>query len=158
MAMTLDGTVLQKLAEWRPGDGRQTLNVADEQAGWAVSLAADRHDDLGTVLWEMTLRRLTPAAKSDLEGWANRVVNRATGLLEPLKVVEIDQQRDEALLRSHQPRRRAQDLFYYEILLKGSRQASVCRYRGSDAGPREQVPFTLTHEALAKLTADLAAD
>jgi hypothetical protein len=160
MAMTLNATVLQKLADWHPPrDRRQTVALTDELSGWSVSITADRHDDLSTLVWEMSVQRLNPSAQRGLEGWANRVVSRATGLLELLRIVEIDVQRNEALLRSSEPTRRGQDLFYYEILLKGDREGIVRRYRGSQDGERrQQVCFTLTHEALAKLAADLASD
>src|SRR5262245_51864648 len=139
MAMTLNGTVLRKLAEWHPPrDGRRTLAISEEGSGWTVSITADRHDDLSTVVWEMTMRRLTSTGEGALESWANRVVSQATGLLEPLKVVEIDVQRNEALLRSKEPTRRGQDLFYYELLLKGNREATVRRYRASEVGEQRQ--------------------
>ncbi len=44
--MTLDAMLLQKLSEWKPGRGRQTLNLTDAASGWTVSLAADRCDEL----------------------------------------------------------------------------------------------------------------
>ena len=159
--MTLDETVLQKLADWRPLRGsRQTLAVPDEGSGWAVTLVVDRHDELSSALWEIGLRRVAPArGQVTLQSWANGVASRVTGLLEPLRVLEIDVERNEALLRSNQPSRRSDDLFYYEVLLKGTRAAGVRRYQGNPGGGRrEQVPFVLTHETLAKLVADLAGD
>jgi hypothetical protein len=161
--MTLDATLLARLAKWRPGGGRQTLNVPNEGSGWGVSLTADRADDVGCLVWEMTVRRAAPAAGGDaaaLKGWAERVARRATGLLESLKVVEVDAARDEAILRSDEPARRGEDLFYYEVHLKGSGSAAVRRYQGArtGAGRREQVGFAVTHEALAKLAADLTAE
>ena len=158
--MTLDETVLQKLADWQPPRGsRQTLAVADEGSGWAVSLTVDRHDDLSSALWEIHLQRVVAApAGLTLEGWANGVTQRVTGLLEPLWVLEIDVQRNEALLRSNEPSRRNADLFYYEVLLKRTQAAIVRRYQASPGGGRrEQVPFVLTHEVLAKFVRDLAA-
>jgi hypothetical protein len=158
--MTLDETVLQKLADWHPTRGkRQTLAVPDEGSGWAANLVVDRHDELSSALWEVDIRRVAaPPAGMTLDGWANSVASRVTGLLEPLKVLEIDAERNEALLRSNQPSRRSDDLFYYEVLLKGIKAASVRRYQGNPGGGRrEQVPFVLTHEAVAKLVGDLAA-
>ena len=159
--MTLDETVLRKLAEWHPPRGsRQTLAVPDEGSGWAVALTIERHDDLSSALWELSLQRVAAAkAATRLPDWANRVAGRVTGLLEPLRVLEVDVQRDEALLRSNEPARRSDELFYYEVLLKGTRRATVIRYQATpEGGRREQIPFTLTHEALAKFVADLAAD
>jgi hypothetical protein len=161
--MTLDDIVLQKLTEWRPpSNDRHTLTIPDEQSGWSVGVTVDRHDDLGCALWEMTLRRTRQPSESSadaLEAWAHRAAGRVTGLLEPLRVIEIDRPRGEALLRSQDPSRRSDNLYYYEILLKGTREATLRRYRTQPlGGRREQIPFTLTHEALAKVTADLAAE
>jgi hypothetical protein len=161
--MSLNATLLEKLAEWRPGAGRQTLNVPDEGAGWTVSVTADRADELGCLVWEMTLRRSAPLPGGDaqaLRAWGDRIAARARGLLETLKVVEVDAERDEAILRSDTPTAKGEDRFYYEVHLKGSGAADVRRYRGSLAatGKREQVAFALTHEALARLAADLTAD
>jgi hypothetical protein len=160
--MTLDEIVLQKLTDWRaPSQDRHTCSVVDESSGWAIAFTVDRHDDLSSALWEVTLRRTRAAADSSsaaLEAWAHAAADRVTGLLEPLRVVEIDRPRSEALLRSEDPSRRGGNLYYYEVLLKSTQEAVMRRYRAQPTnGPREQIPFTLTHEALAKVTSDLAA-
>jgi hypothetical protein len=159
MPMTLENTVLQKLAEWPPASGRRTLNLPAE-GSWAVAVTADRHDELGCLLWELNLHRGGPApAGSTLSAWAERVAGRATGLLEPLKVVEVDAERGEALLRSDQPTQRGEKLYYYEVLLKNTKAALVRRFQALPGnGRRDQVPFALTNEVLAKFVADLAAD
>jgi hypothetical protein len=161
--MTLEAKLLARLAEWRPGPGRQTLNVPDESSGWAAALTADRCDELGCLVWEMTLRRAAPLAGGDaaaLRAWGDRIAARARGLLESLKVVEVDAERDEAILRSDSPAAKGDDRFYYEVHLKGAGVAAVRRYRGSLAGngKREQVAFALTHETLAKLAGDITAE
>ena len=72
----------------------------------------------------MTLRRSTPLAGGDaaaLRAWADRIAGRARGLLEPLKVIEVDAERDEAILRSDTPAAQGEDRFYYEVHLKGTR-------------------------------------
>jgi hypothetical protein len=158
--MNLDEILVGKLADWRPA-GRQTLHVAPEGAGWALTVSADRSDELGCLLWELTLRRTTPAAGDQtVKTWADRAAQRVTGLLEPLKVVEVDDLRNEALLRSREAARRGDDLFYYELLLKGTSEALLRRYRAAALpnSRREQVAFPLTHEAVAKLVGDLTAD
>src|SRR6516162_347098 len=108
--MNLEEAVLEKLAEWKPPSGRQTLNLPDRGSGWAVAVTADRHDELGSLVWELTLRRVrTPAAGAGtLADWAHGAAERVTGLLEPLRVVEIDPQRNEALLRSEEPGKRGE--------------------------------------------------
>jgi hypothetical protein len=158
--MTLGETLLQRLADWRP-QGRHTLTAAPEGAGWTAAVTADRADEVGCLLWELTLRRTAPpAAGWSVQAWAGRVAGRVTGLLEPLAVYEVDALRDEALLRSDEPAQRGEALFYYELLLKGSGEALLRRYRAAHNGQarREQATFALTHEALAKLASDLTAD
>src|SRR5262249_48481147 len=115
---------------------------------------------LGSALWEVSLQRVARArGEVTLESWAKGIASRVTGLLEPLQVLEIDVQRNEALLRSNEPTRRSSDLFYYELLLKGTQGAILRRYQANPSGGhREQVPFVLTHEVLAKLIGDVAAD
>ena len=158
--MSLAETLLEKLADWRP-PGRQTLAVAPEGAGWTVAVTADRCDEVGCLLWELTLRRTSPPAGGwSVGAWAERAAGRVTGLLEPLEVLEVDTLRDEALLRSDEPAHRGEQLFYYELLLKGSGEALLRRFQAAPNGQarRQQVTFALTHEALAKLASDLAAD
>src|SRR5262245_15112370 len=119
--MTLENTLLQKLGEWRPvGEGRHTLAATDEAAGWTAAVTADRQDQIGCVVWEMTLRRTTPAAcgAAALRAWADRAAANVKGLLEALAVVEVDAARGEALLRSGDPSRRGEAVAYYEVRLK----------------------------------------
>ena len=155
--MTLNDTLLQKLAEWRFDNERQTLTVVHPETGWSAGVVADCADRVGCQLWELNLNR-PEAASADLKTRAERLVGRATGLLDPLRLIEVDAERETALLRSAAPQKRGDDLFYYEVLLQ-NRGAGLRRYQSStQGGTRQQLAFALTHEALAKLAADLAAD
>jgi hypothetical protein len=156
--MTLDETLLSKLNKWKPaGDGRQMLAIPDEGSGWSATVSADRCDDLSVAAWELTLRR-TAGAVPDLRAWADCVATRVTGLLEPLRVVEVDPARSEAQLRSHKPTQRGDQRAYYEVMLTGGGDATLRRYQVAEGTGlhREQVAFALTHEALAKAAADIA--
>ncbi|HBI45282.1 MAG TPA: hypothetical protein DDY78_20875 [Planctomycetales bacterium] len=155
--MTLEETLLQKLADWRFDNGRQTLTVAHPETGWSAAVVADFADRVGCQLWELNLNRPETAPSGDLKSRAERLAGRATGLMEPLRLIEVDVQGDAALLRSAAPQKRGDDLFYYEVLLR-SAGAGVRRYQSSAKGARQQVAFPLTHEATAKLAADLTAD
>ena len=158
--MTLEETLLQKLAEFRPqGSDRQNLAVSDDETGCSITLSIDRNDDLSCALWEMSQRSRSPLSERglDLKRWADKVAGQVRGLLEPLRVIEIDDRRDEALIRSDEPTARKDERYYYELRLDGSGSALVRRYCGTtEVGRRRQVAFTLTHEAVAKLAADLA--
>jgi hypothetical protein len=156
--MTLAETLLQRLAKWRPDSDRQTLDVTDPQSGWIARLEADHVETLGCRLWELTLKPSQPANDVDLASCADRAAGRVTGLLEPLRVVEVDRTRGLAQLRSDRPGQRADGQFYYEVLLHADGTTQLRRYQAPDKDQprRRQVAFTLTHEALAKLVADLA--
>jgi hypothetical protein len=138
------------------------LTVPDDDAGWQVNLTADRAEQLGCLVWEMNLRRSQPTASDAqaLRAWADRVARRVTGLLETLKVVEVDAAQHTAMLRSEAPAAKGDELHYYEVLLRGTVEATVRRYRGSrqPSTPRTQIGFALTHEAIVKLADDLTAE
>jgi hypothetical protein len=155
--MTLAESLLPKLSEWQPaGAGRHSLS--ETPAGWTVHVAADKADSLSCLVWELTLTRATDApAGLTLQGWTDGVADRVGGLLEDLKVYEIDTTRDEAVLRSDAPTARGEKLAYYEVRLHGLTRAVVRRFAATKAVPgREQVAFALTHEILARLAGDIA--
>lgn len=159
--MTWNDTILQKLADWRPEPtGRQVLAIADEGFGWTVAITADRNDEVGCLLWEVTLRRTSAKGAESLQAWAEEIAGRVTGLVEPLKVIEVDLPRNEAMLRSARPHERAHQLYYFEVILKGTNEATLCRYQAShETGKtRAQVSAPLTHEVLARVIADLAGE
>jgi hypothetical protein len=157
--MNLGEQLLRKLASWRPESARQTAAVEDDQAGWKVSLTADSVDTIGCRLWEVGLDRTSPLPNPPpLKEQAERIAGRVTGLLEPLRLVEIDPQGDVAQLRSGQPARQGDEVAYYEVLRRRDGTTRLGRFQASATTPgkRDQVPFNLTHEALAKLVGDLA--
>jgi hypothetical protein len=157
--MTLAETLLPRLSNWRPaGDGRHSLSESFLDAGWTVRLTADRADSLSCLVWELTLDRTSDApAGLTLKAWAAGVANRVAGLLEDLKLIEVDDVRQEALLRSETPAARGTAVAYYEVKLHGLNRAVVRRYAASrTAGGRDQVAFALTHEVIAKLAGDVA--
>ena len=79
------------------------------------------------------------------------------GLLERLKVHEVDETANTALLRSDTPTVKNDVAGYYEVVLTGTEKASVARYAADKAAgtKRQRVPFALTHEATAKLADDI---
>jgi hypothetical protein len=157
--MTLTESLLPKLSEWRPaGAGRHSWSAAVPEAGWTVHLTADKADTLSCLVWELTLARTGELPEGlTLRAWAEGVAARATGLLEPLKLLEVDDERNEALLRSDAPAKKGERVAYYEVRLFGLNRAVVRRFAADrTASGREQVAFALTHEVLAKLAGDIA--
>jgi hypothetical protein len=155
--MSLDALLLEKLVKWRSASGRATLEASGD--GFTAAVAVECVDTVGCRLWELSLRPAAETAPVELKTWAEQLCQRVTGLLEPLSLVEVDALSNVALLRSEQPGQLGQDRFYYEVLLHGDGGSVVRRYQApnTDKPRRQQVAFTLTHEALAKLVGDLTA-
>src|ERR1700722_5286087 len=98
--MTLAENLLPKLSDWRPsGDGRHSWAGAFPASGWTVRLAADKTDTLSCLVWELTLTRTAePPRDLTLQSWTSQIAAKATGLLEPLKLHEVDATSQEAIL------------------------------------------------------------
>ena len=155
--MSLENKLLQKLAETKPVGERHELTISE--GAWTAHLTYDRRDELSGRLWEAALHR-NAVGTGNVQAWAERIAQRVAGLLESIKVVEVDAVRQQALLRSSAPTAKGEALFYYEILLRGTANAVIHRYQASQqiGKKREQVAFALTHETLAKLVADVTAE
>jgi hypothetical protein len=151
--MKLNETIFRQLDEWQPPEGRSTLDV--KEGNVSVGITADRNDELGTLAWEVALKR--PAAAGTVRAWADRCAEQVTGLPEPLKVLEVDADREEAVLRSSKTTRRGDDRYYYEVVLTGTTEARLRRYQAK-ATRRTQVTFPITHEALGRVVEGLAGN
>lgn len=156
--MTLSEILLQRLSNWQPaGTGRHVLAVTDEASGWTVLVDADRVDNTGCLVHELTLTRKTAGcAASDLRAWAERIAARTGRLPATLKVIEVDSHRNEALLRSQEPTLRGEHRLYYEVLVKGVDEVVLRRYQANltPGQQRQLTAFALTHEVLAMLVGD----
>src|SRR3974390_3390708 len=111
--MTLEKTLRQQLSKSEAGG----FHVSS--GDWAITLLADKADTLSCALKELALDRAAPI-REELDQWAQRVAATATGLMEPLRVIEIDRPLGKALLRSETPSERDGKAFYYELVLERS--------------------------------------
>lgn len=150
--MTLEKTLRQQLSE--PGNAGFHVH-AD---GWNITLASDKGDSLSCSLNELALDHAAPVSE-ELRDWAQRVAENATGLMEPLHVIEVDARLGKALLRSETPCVRDGKSYYYELLLARTDRSSanLNRYVGDRNGgeKRAAVSFVLTHDAIVKLVNDI---
>src|SRR3990167_8469609 len=97
--MTLEKTLRHKLAEAQLDSGPQQVSLADADSGWTISCLLHRHDELSCLLGEIHLQGPgSPGGR--LRAWADRIAARVGGLLQPLNVLEIDDQRNQGILRS----------------------------------------------------------
>jgi hypothetical protein len=148
--MTLANTLRQQLND--PATG--SFHVAF--GGWTVTLVAEKRESMSCALKELTLNNNATIAEA-LPAWAARVARQASGLMEPLRVLEVDQALGKAVLRSQAPARSDGKALYYELLLERTTRTSATlhRYAGSKGESREAVRFVLTNDAIVKLTADV---
>lgn len=159
---SLAEAVQQSLSEWKPtGGGRHTLAQAYPDAGWALTATFEKAEALGGSAWELALDRTGDVPQGfTLNMWAEGVAERVSGLLETLKVHEIDELEGVALLRSEGPQVRGSNRNYYEVTLEGVAQATLQRFRG-DTTPgsrRERIAFALTYESIGQVVAGIAGD
>ncbi len=156
--MTLGETLHKSLSDWPANtDGPHERTATAD--GWTAKVKAAAIDSVGSRLHELELTRTAPAPDgASVGGWADGVAKRVSGLLERLKVHEVDATHDRAVLRSDGPTVKGDVAGYYEVVLTGTDRATVNRYQADRAAgtKREQVPFTLTHETTAKLADDIA--
>jgi hypothetical protein len=150
--------IRKKLANWHAGE-RDPMNLTIEDGIWEVRIAVHESEAIAARVWEIqaSAKSGPPGSKNTLE-WAKAIVDRVTSLPEKLCLVENDPLSRQALLRSAVPAP-AGDLGvrYFEVRLTGTTEMRLKRYQTQqDPGqPRKQVSFGMTHEALAKLIADL---
>lgn len=158
--MTLADNLLESLNGWQPATaGRHSHTHAS--GDWTVTVTADRVETVGSSCWEVTVARTAPSPHARaLRPWAEEIARRTTGLLESLKVHEVDDQKGEAVLRSSKPTKKGTVLHYYDVHLYRQGLATVRRYAAdANAGSRrEQIAFALTNEVIAKLADDLIAE
>ena len=156
--MTLAERFLPELSSWKT-DRRDTLTAQFPTEGWMVRLVAEHSDVVGVLAWELTVERSASAPEGcTVRAWAETIASRSSGLMERIKLLEVDDERSQALLRSDHPTAKGNEVGYYEIRLDGTRTATLRRFVADRVAgtPREQVPFTVTRDALLKLIDDIS--
>lgn len=156
--MSRTNSLLKTLSELNAsGAFPQRLLLRDPSIAATIEMDVHRLDSLSI---QLTMLRVTPeqAMKVTLKDKAAHLSERITGLMEKLSVIEIDDSRGEALLRSDSPVANEDQRLYYELLAQRQGATTLHRYQGSMLrSQRKEVPFVLTREALAKLITDLVS-
>jgi len=150
--------MLDHLTNWKP--------TGPEPYGLSIDLGSNLRADLEaaqTDVFSVLLTHLAIAAGPTRECTAAELTDRAIamadrvgGLVEPLKVYEVDAGPSKALLRSATPVERGGRLHYFELALTGLHGAQLRRYQvAKSGGPRSAVSFPITHEAIANVIAQI---
>lgn len=155
--MSRTNTLLSTLQELKAsGAFPQRMLVRDVSVAATVEMDVHQLDRLSI---ELSMIRVTPekSATFKLGERATLLAGKVTGLMETLNVIEIDDSRGEALLRSDVPLAEDTKRLYYELLVQQNGTTTLHRYQGSMVKTsRQEIPFSLTREALAKLIQDVA--
>jgi len=153
--------ILEKLANWHAG-GRDPVNLTIADGNWEVKIAAHQSEAIGARVWEIQASsKSAPERLKSSEEWAKAIIGRVTSLPEKLCLVENDPLSRQALLRSAVPEQAGDECVrYFEVRLTGTTEMRLKRFQAQrdPAQQRKQVSFAITHEALAKLIADLLPD
>ena len=145
--MTLVNTLRQHLNSSEPGGFHVSLG------DWSVTVAVEKKDSMSCLLTELTVRK-NAASPQDVRAWGERIAGRATGLLEPLRLLEADVRLKQAILRSTAPMQHDGQYLYYEIDVRPE-TATLKRYAGRIGASRAAIPFALTNDAIVKLVNDI---
>ena len=144
-------------AELKANNG--SLTFAAGKSTWALAAAADSLDGIGGRFRELRLSRTAGHAAQPLPVRAAAVAKRLTGLLEAVVLVEVDDPRQIAQLRSSEPTVTGPTRQYYDVAMTGDSDIAFHRTQyDSTTNKHEPVPFTLTYEVLGKLLGDLTAE
>jgi hypothetical protein len=142
-----------QLSRWQPSDGPSAFTA--DFGDWTVRIDAEQTDRIGCLVRELSVTRSAAGESPIVVGpWARKVAANAVGLLEPLRVIEVDGERNAAILRSDAPARAGDRAAYYEAALDGRGVGTLRRYVADvKAGTRrDAMPFALTRETIAKVT------
>lgn len=145
--MTNAATIRQKLVE--TGSYTPANNPV-----WKLQATTERLDDIGGRFTELRFSRVGDTTTDDLPNRAQQIANCVTGLLEPLRLIEVDGDQRVAQLRSAKPLQSDSGRQYDEMLVQPD-QMNFKRYHVNPEQGREAIPFTLTYEALAKFVDDV---
>lgn len=156
-------TLSRKIAAALDQHGRDpnlptTLSVDDGPNRLALDLTA--LDSVGVAFdaLEFATTARPEWSTDELTAWGERIAQRVTYLMEPLKVVEIDADQGEVQIRSDGPTPRAEHRSYYEVLLGRSGTCRLHRFTFDETTRRRQrASCNLTREVLERLIDDIAA-
>ena len=105
---------------------------------------------------ELETPRLANANSQRLKEVTDELSRRLHYLLEPICLVEIDDEHCVLQMRSNPPQKDEQGTSYYELLVKAGGSLSLCRYsKGKDVA-RKMIASTVTREVLGRMIEDFA--
>lgn len=150
------GEALDEKVRQASGTGRSFSGTVEAHTrGGKVSVVVEDADRLGVLAGPVTATR-PDGSPANVPEQAAEAVRRLTYLQEPLAVIESEDRRGRAILRSAAPRpAQAGGREYNEAILDGGGSISIRRYRAESGSRRKAVPANLSRDTLGRLTDDL---
>jgi hypothetical protein len=135
-----------------------TVTVDGSPSRLTLNLTALDTVGLAFSTMEFATTSRTEWSSDALKAWGDRLSKRVTYLMEPLKVLEVNDQGGEVQMRSQSPTPRDDQRAYYEMRLfrQGTLRMERCVF-DETTRQRRQVPCQLTRETLERLADDIAA-
>jgi hypothetical protein len=133
-----------------------TMDAGDN----TLTLQLTALDSVGLAFTELEFgtRKRTEWTPDAIKSWGDNLSTRATYLMEPLVMLELDAAEGEVQLRSQFPTSRAEKRFYYEVRINKQGALHLARF-AFDEATRRRIPVTcqMTREVLERLADDIAA-
>jgi hypothetical protein len=101
--------------------------------------------------------KLSGATLDELRSISEALTGRLTYLLEPIGLVEVDQDRAAVQLRSSPPQKGEDSTSYYELMVRRGGDITLSRYQKKPGLMRQIVPANITREVLQRLAEDFVA-
>ena len=158
--MSLEQALAKALDQIPASGGTLDVPVSSGQgaaSGSRLRAALVAVDAIGCAFEELVLE--TPAlqgARTDrLAQVAQGLADRITYLLEPLRILEVDDQARIVQMRSVPPSTQGTARAYYEVLVREGGAVSVRRFEALPGKPRRPIPAQVTREVFIRLARDL---
>jgi len=151
------GDGLDRAIREAAGEGRRPApaTVDAETPKGRVSVSVEDADRLGVLAGPVNAKRADGGTGS-VGAQARELARRVNYLQEPLAVVETEDRRGRAVVRSAAPRPAPDGgREYNEAVLTGGDSVTIRRYRAEPGARRKTVPSNLSREALGRLADDL---
>lgn len=155
--MTFRECLRQELQTWPAFAGHaRDLTLAWADARLDCKLTA--LDSLGCEFLELSVQddRLAQATLPDLQRISERLAQRLTYLLEPIRPIEADLEQCVVQMRSVPPERDDGITRYYELLVRRGTGLKLVRFGAAPSAARRVIPAQVTREVFLRLADDLA--
>jgi hypothetical protein len=97
---------------------------------------------------------LSGLSMSELEDRCRRLAERLSYLLEPIRVLEADENEGTVQMRSQPPSKDESSISYFELLARSHGALELVRYRKGSQQARQAIPSDVTFQVLERLAHD----